>query len=105
MYSIQSLWTAARYQLPILFFILCNGEYRILKHNLDSYRQRFETGANQPYIHMDLDGPSLGFADMATGMGVGSARAESPEALREAIEQGLASNGPYLVEVAIEGKR
>ena len=42
MYSIQALWTAAHHRLPIVFIILANAEYRILKHNLDIYRRRFE---------------------------------------------------------------
>ena len=42
MYSIQALWTASHHRLPILFVIFNNREYRILKHNLDIYRQRFD---------------------------------------------------------------
>ena len=38
MYSIQALWTAAHHALPIVFVILANREYRVLKHNIDAYR-------------------------------------------------------------------
>ena len=41
MYSIQALWTAAHHDLAVVFVILNNREYRILKHNMDTYRQRF----------------------------------------------------------------
>ena len=50
MYSIQSLWTAAHHGLPIVFVILSNREYRVLKHNLDIYRARFDAGPNKPYL-------------------------------------------------------
>ena len=39
MYSIQALWTAAHHDLPIVFVILANREYRVLKHNIDAYRR------------------------------------------------------------------
>ncbi|MFI4999056.1 MAG: thiamine pyrophosphate-binding protein, partial [Reyranellales bacterium] len=56
MYSIQALWTAAHHDLPIVFVILANREYRVLKHNIDAYRARFEVKSNKPYMHMDLTG-------------------------------------------------
>src|SRR4029450_2527749 len=55
MYSIQALWTAAHHDLAVVFVVLNNREYRILKHNMDYYRQRFGVRAERPYLHMDLD--------------------------------------------------
>ena len=40
---------------------LANREYRVLKHNIDAYRTRFDVKSNKPYAHMDLTGPVLGF--------------------------------------------
>lgn len=104
MYSIQALWTAAHHRLPILFVILANREYRVLKHNIDVYRQRFDVESNQPYPHMDLVGPELGFVEMAAGMGIDGCRVEEPEDFAAAVERALAQDAPYLIEVAIEGK-
>ena len=75
MYSIQALWTAAHHDLPIVFVILANREYRVLKHNIDAYRARFDVKSNKPYMHMDLSGPVMGFVDLAKGMGVAVHRA------------------------------
>jgi len=105
MYSIQALWTAARYRLPIVFVILVNREYRVLKHNLDIYRQRFDAGSDKPYPEMDLGGPSMGFVEMAAGMGVAGVRIDKADQIAEAIGAAFADGGPRLVEVAIEGKR
>ena len=105
MYSIQALWSAAHHALPIVYVILANREYRILKHNLDSYRQRFETGSNRPYAQMDLGAPALGFVEMAAGMGVAGRRVADVAELREAMAAAFASGQPYLIEVEIEGKR
>jgi thiamine pyrophosphate-dependent acetolactate synthase large subunit-like protein len=38
-------------------------------------------------------------------MGVAGTAVTSPDELRGAIERAVASGGPYVVEVAIEGKR
>jgi benzoylformate decarboxylase len=105
MYSIQALWTAAHHQLPIVYIILANREYRVLKHNIDVYRQRFSALSNKPYNHMDLTGPDLGFVEMAAGMGVAGTRLAKPEELGPAIKRAFASKRPHLIEVAIEGKK
>ncbi len=78
MYSIQALWSAAHHALPIVFVILVNREYRVLKHNLDIYRQRFDVQSDKPYPKMDLTGPALGFVEVGRGHGrVGCARDEA----------------------------
>jgi benzoylformate decarboxylase len=105
MYSIQALWTAAHHDLGIVFVILANREYRVLKHNIDVYRQRFAALSNKPYAHMDLTGPDLGFVEMAQGMGVAATRVSDGAALRDAVAKAAASGKPHLIEVLIEGKR
>jgi benzoylformate decarboxylase len=104
MYSIQALWTAAHHDIGVVFVILSNREYRILKHNMDYYRQRFGVRAERPYLHMDLDKPPLGFTEMAQGMGVTSVRAGSAAELRAALETAFRASRPFLIDVAIEGR-
>ncbi len=104
MYSIQALWTAAHHRLPIVFIILANAEYRILKHNLDIYRRRFEVATNHPYVQMDLVDPPLGFVEMAAGMGVAGVRVTEPDELAAAVREALDLDVPRLIEVAVEGK-
>ena len=105
MYSIQALWTAAHHDLSVIFVILDNREYRILKHNMDVYRQRFGIQADRPYAHMDLTKPEISFVDIARGMGVPGARVTRPGDLAAAISGALSAGGPYLLDVVIEGKR
>jgi benzoylformate decarboxylase len=105
MYSIQALWTAAHHDLPIVFVVLANREYRILKHNLDAYRVKFDARSNKPYAQMDLTGPVLGFTQIAAGMGVAGTQVTEPGSIKAAIAAAFASGKPHLVEIAIEGKR
>ncbi len=105
MYSIQALWTAAHHDLPIVFVILANREYRVLKHNIDAYRARFEVKSNKPYAHMDLTGPVLGFVDMAKGMGIAGTHVTKADDIQKAVAAAFASGKPYLIEIEIEGKR
>jgi benzoylformate decarboxylase len=105
MYSIQALWTAAHHALPIVFVILANREYRVLKHNIDAYRQRFGVKSNGPYMHMDLTGPAMGFVDLARGMGVAGTHVERAGDIEAAVASAFASGKPHLIEIEIEGKR
>ncbi len=105
MYSIQALWTAAHHKLAIVFVILANREYRILKHNVDVWRQNFEAGTQHPYQQMDLTGPALDFVRLAEGMGVEAVRVDKADDIAPALREAVAANRPYLVEIGIEGKR
>lgn len=103
MYSIQALWSAAHHALPIVFIILSNREYRVLKHNLDTYRHRFNVAAEKPYPHMDLSNPNLDFCAMATGMGVASARVSRASEIATALADAVSANAPYLIQIDIAG--
>ncbi|CAN5890311.1 thiamine pyrophosphate-binding protein [soil metagenome] len=105
MYSIQALWTAAHHDLPIVFVILANREYRVLKHNIDAYRARFDVKSNKPYMHMDLTGPTMGFVDLARGMGVAGTHVVKAEDIQPAVAAAFKSGKPHLIEIEIEGKR
>ena len=103
MYTIQSLWTAALLKLHIVFVILANREYRVLKHNLDIYRLRFDASSNRSYPHMDLS-PALDFTAIARGMGVPGQRIDDADELQAAVAVAIAAGGPHLIEVVVSGK-
>ena len=105
MADLQALWTAAHHDLPIVFVILANREYRVLKHNIDAYRARFEVKSNKPYMHMDLTGPALGFVDLAKGMGVAGTHVTKAAGIQGAVAAAFKSGKPHLIEIEIEGKR
>ena len=55
MYTIQSLWTAARYKIGVVFVIFNNTSYRILKQRL--FAQRGYAAQLDTYVGMELNNP------------------------------------------------
>lgn len=99
MYTVQSLWTMARENLDITVLVFANRSYRILHGELRN------VGVQNPGPRavdmLTLNRPDLGWVEMARGMGVEGTRVEAVADLARALEAGLASGGPYLVEVVI----
>ncbi|MEX0279760.1 MAG: acetolactate synthase large subunit [Arenibacterium sp.] len=99
MYTLQALWTMAREGLDITVLILANKSYQILRGELTN------VGVSNPGPRaidmLSLDRPDLGWVEMARGMGVSGTRVSEAEALSKAIADGLAEQGPYLIEVAV----
>ncbi len=104
MYTIQSLWSAARHNIPVIYIILSNRSYRVLKFNMNRYRNQLNIPSGRPYPFMDFDNPPLDFVQIARGMGVESQRVTEPGDIEAAIKTALAANAPYLLEVATEGR-
>jgi benzoylformate decarboxylase len=101
LYSPQALWTAAHLDLPVVFVVVNNRKYLILKRNLQAMAGT--SVATGRFVAMDLDRPPADFVALAGAFGVGASRidhaADIGDALRGAIDQG----GPHLIEVPITG--
>src|SRR5262249_60344719 len=98
-------WTAAHHDLPIVFVILANREYRVLKHNIDAYRARFDVKSNKPYMHMDLSGPVMGFVDLAKGMGVAGTHVAKASDIGPPVADAFQAGKPHPLEIEIERER
>ena len=68
MYTIQALWTAARYRIGAIFVILNNTSYRILKQRLQHMRGLAEQV--DTYVGMELTDPAIDFVGLARSLGV-----------------------------------
>jgi benzoylformate decarboxylase len=99
MYSIQGLWTAARYGLRSIFVICNNGQYLILKRRLHAYDG--PAAKAQTYIGIDLGSPAIQFVEMARSLGVHAERAERPADLQQALKEALQRPGPTLIDVPL----
>jgi len=103
MYTIQALWTAAHYRLPILTLICNNASYGIIKAEILRLRGTIaHSGGRELPAITSLDEPRLDFAQLATGMGVQGwcvrRAVDLLPTLRAALDT-CASRAPALVDV------
>jgi benzoylformate decarboxylase len=102
MYSPQALWTAARERLPVVFAVVDNGQYLILKHNLAAMDgQSVRTGR---FVGMDLGDPAVDFLALAAAMGVSATRVDASDAIADAMRAALASGAPHLLHIPITAR-
>jgi benzoylformate decarboxylase len=100
MFNCQALWTAAHERLAVVFLILNNGAYRILKQRVNALRgHAAQTGR---YVAMDLDDPPIDFSALARSMGVRAQRAETLDEVRKGLAAALAADGPSLIDVVLD---
>jgi len=99
MYSPQALWTAAHEGLPVVFAVVNNGQYLILKNAL---RQRGGPAAqNERFLGMDITDPPVDYVALATSMGVAATRVDKAFDIGEAVHHAMESGRPHLIEIPI----
>ncbi len=91
-YAITGFWTAAAYDVPVVFLVLRNEEYSILKWFADIEEVQGAPG---------LDLPALEVAPVAEAYGVSSKRVSGRDELHAALEDAIGSSQPELVEVPV----
>ncbi|GCE22404.1 benzoylformate decarboxylase [Dictyobacter kobayashii] len=96
MYSIQALWTAAQLRLPVLFVVLRNETYAILK----AFARFEQVGEKVP----GLDLPGIDILQIARGFGCETQRVEHPQDLAPAIQKHLQAGRPTVLEVLVDKK-
>ncbi|MGF1574705.1 MAG: thiamine pyrophosphate-binding protein [Cyanophyceae cyanobacterium] len=103
MYTIQSLWTAARHHVAAKFVICNNRSYRILQYNIRQYWSELGLPERDLPLSFDLSYPAIRFDELARGMGVEAVRVEKPDQITSAIQSALAHAGPFLIDLVLEG--
>ncbi len=103
LYTIQALWSAAHHKLPVVFVILNNRTYRILKINMNRYRSIAGLGGERPYRHLDLTEPEMDYVSIAHGFGLEAAKIEAPEDIGPAVNKAFASETPWLLDILVDG--
>ena len=89
-YSITALWTAAQYQVPVIFIILKNSVYGALAWFADVLDAKNVPG---------IDIPNIDFTQIAQGYGVEAYAVNSDAAFIQRFEYALQSDQPILIEV------
>ena len=100
LYTIQGLWTAARERLQIVFVIINNSSYRILKQRTNAMKAL--AAQTDTYVGMDLDNPRVDFVSVARGFGLIAHRAGKLAEVEELIAAGLRADAPTLIDVEVD---
>jgi benzoylformate decarboxylase len=100
MYTIQGLWTAAHENLKMVFIIINNYSYRILKQRTNAMKGLAAQADN--YVAMDLDQPRIDFVSVARGLGLAAHRATTLSVLSDLLEAALVTEGPTLIDMEVD---
>jgi benzoylformate decarboxylase len=100
LYTIQGLWTAARENLKMVFVIINNYSYRILKQRTNAMKAL--AAQADTYVGMDLDKPRVDFVSVARGLGLTAHNAATLSDLSDLMEQALVADGPTLIDVEVD---
>jgi benzoylformate decarboxylase len=100
MYTIQALWTAAHYKIPVIIVILNNTSYRILKQRLHALRGHAEQV--DAYVGMELINPAVDFVGLARSLGIEAQRAKTVHEATDLVAQGLKGGTSLLIDVALD---
>jgi len=106
MMTVQGLWTAANDKIPCIFVICNNGMYRVLKTNFNVYQKEIlnePEPAGDNLLYSDFVTP-FNLCTIAEGMGLHSERVTDPNEIAGAVDRALASGGPALLDIVIDGK-
>jgi benzoylformate decarboxylase len=100
MYTIQALWTAAHDRVPVIFMILNNRSYRILKQRTNALKGH--AAQMDKFVAMDFIDPPIDFPGLARSMGLETSSAKTLDEVRAALAAALKSNKPTLIDVELD---
>ncbi len=100
----QVWWTVARFNLPILYIITNNKEYKTLKIGLQEIERLYQWHPQRDTEYLDLNQqPTIDFVKIAASFGIEGARVAQKNELENVMRQGLKTviegRKPYLLEV------
>jgi benzoylformate decarboxylase len=100
LYTVQGLWTAAHDRIPVVFVILNNTSYRILKQRLHALRGHAEQV--DTYVGMELTNPTIDFVALARSFGIAGERARTVHEATDLIGKALKDNVAMLIDVELD---
>ena len=100
--NLQYLWTAARENLNIVTVVFSNRSYSILD---TEYRRLGVNSVGDTAASLfNLGNPDINWVALANGYGVPAAKADTAQAFVAALETGMRTAGPYLIEAEVVGR-
>jgi benzoylformate decarboxylase len=98
-YGVQGLWSAARYNVPVVFVICNNAQYQILK--LCGKSLSLPEAGKEQFEGCDIVGPELDYLALAQGFGVEAHRVTEPGELADRVSAAFGRDKPILLDVPI----
>ena len=98
-YGVQGLWSAAKYNIPVVFVICNNAQYQILK--LCGRSLSLEQAENERFEGCDLVEPEIDYLALARGFGVEAHRITEPNELADRVQAAFRGERPVLFDVPI----
>ncbi|MBT2339995.1 MULTISPECIES: acetolactate synthase large subunit [Pseudomonas] len=98
-YTIQTLWSIAREQLPVVILIAANHRYAILQNELRRFGMT-ELGPEALSLTV-LDRPRIDWKALAKGYGLPASTVHTNAELQRALANASADGGPCLIEMAL----
>lgn len=100
LYSPQALWTAAHENLPVTFVVMNNREYNVLKNFMRS-QEHYLSAKTGRFVAMDLSHPAIDYVSLAASFGIQARRVEQASDVGPAIQAGLTSGVPNLIDISV----
>ena len=102
MMSVQALWTASINNIPITYIMCNNSTYRILKLNMDIYKEQIGENKNSKYMGMNFD-QKFDFKTIANSFNINSYSISNPEEIGDVLKKCIKSQKPNLIDIHIDG--
>jgi benzoylformate decarboxylase len=98
LFGIQALWSAAKYQIPVIMVVLNNRGYAAVKWGFASYPDRKSgEGADLGYDLGNVDFPKL-----AQAFNVSSQRIEKPNEIGPSLRRAIRARKPVLLDIMVD---
>ncbi len=99
LFSIQSLWTAAKYNIPVIVIVCNNRQYKTVRDACIKYNGiSAKTGT---FVASDIKEPDVEFCRLAEGFGVWAKKIIHPEQIKSCLTEALSLGKPAVLDVRI----
>lgn len=97
LYSIHSIWTAARYKIPVIYICFVNHEYKILKDLWCKFQHITEDQAE--FIGLDINDPEIDILSLAKSFGASVCAVNNGDKIGVVLDTALRFQGPTFIGV------
>ncbi len=98
LFGLQALWTAAKYQIPVVVVVLNNRGYAAIKWAFAMYPERASgAGADLGYDLGEVD-----FLQLAQAFGISAQRIDDSAQIGPALEKAIGVGKPTLLDIVVD---